>query len=257
MAQTTCLFEVFRKSVEIHQIKECMGKLFDVENRQRREKRKNKDKLTNDEIPFLWILTPTLSENKLDSFRAELNLNLWGEGIYLLAPSLNTGIVVIHQLPVNKETLWLRIVGREKVQQNAIEELNNLPKNSSHRDNVIELVCNLLAMLELNKQEGKMLEPEDKELIMKLSPVYLNKLAENKQIGIQEGLQIGIQEGLQQGLEIGQKMFIEGILVNRFGSIDRQLEEIIPKLLKISSIEIVPLLLNLSKEDLIKYFDDK
>ncbi|WP_017293534.1 hypothetical protein [Geminocystis herdmanii] len=112
-------------------------------------------------------------------------------------------------------------------------------------------------MLELNQKEGKMLESEDKELIMKLSPVYLNKLAENKQIGIQEGLQQGRQQGLQQGLEIGQKMFIEGILVNRFGNIDRQLEEIIPKLLKLSSIEIVPLLLNLSKEDLIKHCKDK
>lgn len=253
MAQTTCLFEVFRKPVEIHQIQECIGKLFDVQNRQRREKRKNKEKLTNDKIPFLWILTPTLSINKLESFKAELNLNIWGEGVYFLAPSLNTGIVIIHQLPVNQETLWLRILGREKVQQNAIEELNNLSSDSPHRDNIIELVFNLLAMLELNQQEGKILEPEDKELVMKLSPVYLEKLAQKEQIGIEKGL----QQGLQQGLQLGQQNIIEGILVNRFGNIDPELESIIPKLLQLSSTEFIPLLLNLSREDLIKYFLDK
>lgn len=261
MAQTTCLFEVFRKPVEIHQIQECIGKLFDVQNRQRREKRKNKEKLTNDKIPFLWILTPTLSINKLESFKAELNFNIWGEGVYFLAPSLNTGIVIIHQLPVNQETLWLRILGREKVQQNAIEELNNLSSDSPHRDNIIELVFNLLAMLELNQQEGKILEPEDKELVMKLSPVYLEKLAQKEQIGIekglQQGLQQGLQEGLQQGLQLGQQNIIEGILVNRFGNIDPELESIIPKLLQLSSTEFIPLLLNLSREDLIKYFLDK
>jgi hypothetical protein len=62
MAQTTCLFEVFRKPVEIHQIQECMGKLFDIQGLQRREKRKNKQILSKDEIPFLWILTPTLGQ---------------------------------------------------------------------------------------------------------------------------------------------------------------------------------------------------
>jgi hypothetical protein len=248
MAQTTCLFEVFRKPVEIHQIQECMGKLFDIQGLQRREKRKNKQILSKDEIPFLWILTPTLSANKLESFRAELNLNIWGEGVYLLPPSLKTGIVVIHQLPVNQETLWLRILGREKVQQNAIEELNNLSSNSPHRDNVIELVCNLLAMLELNQQEGNILEPEDKELVMKLSPVYLEKLAENKQLGI--------QEGLLQGLQLERKNMIEDILVNRFGGIDSQLEAIIPELLKLSRIQMIPLLLNLSREDLIKHFTE-
>ena len=242
IAQTPCLFEVFRKSVEIHQVKECLGKLFDIQGLQRREQRKNQEKLSEGEIPHLWIINPTLSRKKLEALGAKSNPDNWGEGVYFLADAFNTGIIVIHQLPVNRDTLWLRILGRGKVQQNAIEELNNLPSNYDHRHNVIELVCNLFAMLELNQQEGNLLTREDRELIMNLSPVYLEKLAENK------------QQGIQEGLEIERKNMIESILRNRFGEIDEDLSSIIPQLLKLSPMEIVPLLLNLSRTDLINRF---
>lgn len=81
LAQTICLFEVFRKSVENHQILECIGKLCDTHNLQRREKRKNKEIILPSEIPFLWILTPTLSNRKLADFGAKLKLENWGEGV--------------------------------------------------------------------------------------------------------------------------------------------------------------------------------
>ena len=96
--------------------------------------------------------------------------------------------------------------------------------------------------------------------MMNLSPVYLEKLAENKQLGLQEGLQQGIQQGLQlgrqEGLEIERKNMIENILSNRFGEIDEDLSAIIPQLLKLSPMEIVPLLLNLSRTDLINRFQE-
>ena len=49
--------------------------------------------------------------------------------------------------------MWLRILGKGKVQENAIEELKNLPDSYPHKDNVLELVYNLLAMLESNKEQ--------------------------------------------------------------------------------------------------------
>jgi murein endopeptidase len=35
-------------------------------------------------------------------------------------------VVAIHQLPVNTETLWLRLLGNARVQQQAIEEVQAL-----------------------------------------------------------------------------------------------------------------------------------
>lgn len=185
LAQRTVLFEVFRNPVESHQIKECLAKLFDVQLAIRKEKRKNKNQPASEAEPFLWILTPTLAESKLELFAAKTTSD-WELGIYLLPPGFDSGIVVIHQLPANRETLWLRILGRGRVQENAIQELKALPTNYPNRENVLELIGNLLAMLEANKKAGEKLEQEERELIVKLSPIYLEKLQESKQIGMQE-----------------------------------------------------------------------
>ncbi len=51
----------------------------------------------------IWILTPTTSSKILENIGGKTDGNNWGEGVYLLAPFLITGLVVIHQLP---ETLY-------------------------------------------------------------------------------------------------------------------------------------------------------
>jgi hypothetical protein len=160
----------------------------DVRSAIRREKRKSRTPSFLETEPFLWILTPTLAKQKLELFAAKRPAN-WEDGIYFLPAGLSAGIVVIHQLPVTEETLWLRILGKGKVQENAIDELKALPKDYPHRDNVLELIGNLFAMLKVKKNQGEKLAREEQELIMKLSPIYLEKLEESKQIGIKEGLQ--------------------------------------------------------------------
>ncbi len=145
LAQKTSLFEVFRNPVKTHQITECLSKLFDIQLTIRREKRTNSENLLPEEIPFLWILTPTLAAQKLELFAAKTSAD-WPEGIYFLPPGLNTAIVVIHQLAVERETLWLRMLGKGKVQEKAIDEIKALPKNHSYRENVLELIGNLFAI---------------------------------------------------------------------------------------------------------------
>jgi hypothetical protein len=47
---------------------------------------------------------------------------------------LRTAIVVIHQLPETSETLWLRLLGRGSVQEQALIELQALPLVESRGD---------------------------------------------------------------------------------------------------------------------------
>ena len=155
----------------------------------RENKRKNKD----DEQVNLWILTPTLSDAILDSFNAKKDPN-WEDGVYFLPSVLSTRIIVIHRLPVNSETLWLRMLGKGKVQEKAIEELNSLSKDNPYRDSVLELVSNLFTVLQLNKQKKQELTKEDQELVMKLSPIYTARLEEREQIGLQKGIQQELQQ---------------------------------------------------------------
>ena len=241
IAQKACLIEVFRNPVTRLQIRSCLGKLVDVHSSEIRELNRQNQSINEDNLAYLWILSPTVSERILTDFWAKEPEN-WLKGVYFLAPALKTGIVAIHQLPVNRETLWLRILGRGKVQQQAIEELQNLPKNHPFRETILELISNLIAMLEQSKQEAGKLEPEDEQLIMKLSPIYQQRLEE------------ATQKGIEQGKESERRGMIESIILTRFGQIDAQLNEIIPEISKLPVSELTPLLLLLSREELLARF---
>jgi hypothetical protein len=193
-AKNTIIFEPYRNSVKVPQIRACMSKLYDLHSYLLREaKRQSQPELGDHVLPNLWILTPTLSAQILEGLGAKLELDKWGEGVYLLSPTLKTGIVVIHQLPKTPSTLWVRLLGKGKVQAQAIQEVAALPEEHPYRNNALDLLGNLKVILEARET----IEPEEQELIMQLSPLYLEKLEEAKQIGEQLGEQRGEIKGQQ------------------------------------------------------------
>jgi hypothetical protein len=193
-AKTTVIFEPFRNSVKVPQIRACMSKLYDLHSYLLREaRRQSQPELGDDVLPNLWILTPTLSAQILEGLGAKLEPDNWGEGVYLLSPTLKTGIIVIHQLPQTPATLWVRLLGKGRVQAQAIQEVAALPAEHPYRNNALDLLGNLKVILEARET----IEPEEQELIMQLSPLYLEKLQAAEQIGEQRGEQIGEIKGQQ------------------------------------------------------------
>lgn len=81
-------------------------------------------------------------------------------------------------------------------------------------------------------------DEEDREVLMNLSPIYLERLAEAEQKGV-------INE---------RRTVIENLLRARFGTLDDELNSIIQPLLALSAEEFSPLLLQLSREELISRF---
>jgi Domain of unknown function (DUF4351) len=184
-AETATVFEPFRSSVKLPQIRGCMSKLFDLHNYLIREAKKNKQPEPKEEkLPKLWILTPTLSVDLLESLGAK-SAESWGEGVYLLSPALKTGIIVIHQLPQTPASLWFRLLGKGKVQSQAIDEVAALPPDNPYRQNALDLLGNLKVILEARA----IIEPEEQNLIMQLSPLYLEKIHAAEQVGRQDGKQ--------------------------------------------------------------------
>jgi hypothetical protein len=89
---------------------------------------------------------------------------------------------------------------------------------------------------------------------MALSQVYLEWEKQTKRLGIAEGIEQGLERGIDQGLQQERRSAIESLMQLRFGSIDENLELIIPNLMALSSSEYTSLLLQLSKEALIQHF---
>ncbi|NET29642.1 hypothetical protein [Okeania sp. SIO1I7] len=249
LATTSALFEPYRNPVTPDEIDSCLLKLLEVKGEIKREANRNKTRISMDDYPKLWILTPTASQKILDEFRAILDEENWCSGIYFLGEYFRTAIVVIHQLPKTPETLWLRILGRGKVQSQAIDELEALPKDNIHRENALLLLADLLSNIEVNPDK----DPEDRELIMRLSPLFSQRLEKATQSGKQEGRQEGIQEGRQEG----RREMLENLLVFRFGQLDNQLEVIIEQIMELPKEDLNRLILqlsNLSREELLARF---
>lgn len=181
-ATESVVIEPFRNSVSVPQIRACMSKLYDLHADIYRAAKRDKQPEPKDRVlPTLWILTPTLSDNILASLGAALDIER-GDGVYLLPSAQKTGIVVIHRLPKTPETLWFRLLGREGVQRRAIEEIAQLPNGHPYRQNTLELLGNLKLTLEARTN----IQQEDRDLIMQLSPLYLEQIQAAKQEGEQQ-----------------------------------------------------------------------
>jgi Domain of unknown function (DUF4351) len=183
------IFEPFRNPVGVSEIQMCIAKLFEIQQELLRERKRLKQPDLPEFKPLLWILTPTLAAPTLAGFGAVKDPE-WGQGVYLLPTHFQTGIIVIHQLPRTPETLWFRLMGRGTVQENAISEVAELPANSPYRGNALDLFLSL--KLELESKQS--IEPEERDLAMGLSALYIEKIQEARQEGERELVMMLLKE---------------------------------------------------------------
>ncbi len=239
MTTKACLLEPFRKQPSKVEIRQCMLKLFALHGELIRQANKNtpKNSLPENALPSLWIITTSASDNLLNFFNAELKLSQWGEGVYFFNQGFRSAIVVADRLPTTPDTLWLRILGKEKTQQQAIDEIMAFPKGNALRSNVLEL----LSTWHINLETKKRLTTNDKELLMNLSPAY-EKWRE---------------ETLQQGVKQAQRVFVKSWLRSRFGKIDKVLSPVVEPLVQLPLEESARLLPRLSREELLARFGKK
>jgi hypothetical protein len=192
------LIEVFRNAATNTEIRTCQGKFSRLESELIRKAKRQKQPLPGEDLPHIWLIMPTASDNVLDGFGLSPTAT---SGVYNFRDLQHMSLIIVHQLPKTEETLWLRILGREGNQKRAIEELTQHPKDQALYGNIEELLTDYRAILEKRRK----LTPED-ELIMNLSAAYLQKQQEWKKQGIQEGVQTGIHQVaiamLQENLDL-------------------------------------------------------
>ncbi len=181
-------FEPYRNPVKIDEIRGCIIKALEIQQEVCPE---SPSYATFK--PRMWIITPTLAKHKLTKVGAVEAEAVWGKGIYLLPEALQTGIIIIHQLPVIPETRWFRLMGKGTVQRAAMAEVAALPVGHLDRDNILDLLISYT--IELAAKQN--VTPENQELVMQLSPLYLERLEEARLQGLTEGEQLGELKGYQ------------------------------------------------------------
>ena len=252
MANTTAIFEPFRNPANVSEICSCLGKLLDVRGELERKFRRENTRYDDGQLPKLWILMPTASKALVDSFNAIPDTENWMQGIYFLGESLRTAIVAIHQLPETPETLWLRILGKGGVQQRAISQLSALAADDPLRIIALELLYRLQSNLVTDAPQE--LEPEERELIMTIAPLFQQEIQAARQQAREEGLEQGLEEGLERGLEQGlergrqeqQRLILENFLRVRFGELSPKMTVFLSPISKLQAAEFTVLLLAIS-----------
>jgi hypothetical protein len=245
IAQKPALLEPFRSGLSDEDIETCIMKLFMVNA----ELRRTNPNIPSNIPPYLWIVAAEVSDRLLNDFNGTIDPKL-GEGFYQLTKGLKTTIIAVEELPTTSETLWLRLMGKGRTQDDAIADLLMMPESDIKRSNALNLIVSWRINIEITNQ----VEQEERRILMAVSQVYLEWEKQTKRLGIAEGIEQGIEQGIDRGLQQERRSAIESLMQLRFGSIDESLEVIIPNLMALSSSEYTSLLLQLSKEALIQHF---
>jgi hypothetical protein len=176
------LFEPFRNAASPHEIRACASKLYEVHNDiMRKAKRAKEPPPASEQRPFLWIITPTLSKAVQNGFGAVQDVD-WPPGVFFAPKDWYTGFIVVHQLPKTPDTLWFRLFGTGNFQAQAFSELAELPIDHPYRNPLMDSLANLKVILE----ERSSRTPEEQDLFMQLSPLYLEKITAAEQRGRKE-----------------------------------------------------------------------
>jgi hypothetical protein len=228
-----CLLEPFRNQPSYSEVRSCLSKLFHVIDDFQRQAKRDEKTVSEDELPQLWIITPSASDDLLSTFGAFPRED-WLTGIYFVPTGLRTAIIAINKLPRTPETLWLRILGKGMIQKQAIDEVIRFDAEEPRRSTILKL----LATWKISMEVSNLVEQEDRELMMTLSQAYLEWEQKTKRLGAEEG----------------QHQVVENLLKARFGELDEQLAAIIEPMLQLPPQEYAGLLLQLSREELLRRF---
>jgi hypothetical protein len=210
--------EAFRNAVPEWEIHNCRNKRFALHNALAREAKQNAQPFPKHQHPDLWITTPTFSKTLQKSLKTETR-EPWGQGIYFLCDSdglrptggHRTAVIAIHELPKTRDTLLLRLLGKGKVQTDAIQALLTLPPAHPYRQITLENIAILRINLEMRQNKSKQI----KEVIMNLSPAYEKWRQETLAEGEARGEARGEAQGQKYAsISIARSMLQEGLPID-------------------------------------------
>ena len=103
-----------------------------------------------------------------------------------------------------------------------------------------------LTNFQANLQTTASLDQEERSLIMKLSPLYVQW----EEAALKKGKELGIQQGIQQE----KRLMVESMLEVKFGEIDEELAQIVEPLSELATKEVTQLIMQCDRSQLLARF---
>jgi len=184
LAQTACLLEPFHQPPDVYELLSCLRKHLGHRHAQQRRGAEPE--------PWLWILSSGSPHSAMRALEFRRSRAL-PRGVYVAAPALRCGLVVISSLPERRDTLLLRLMGGRRVFRRAIVELDRLREDAPERRVAMPALLRLMSEI---PADPVLRTADDAEFLMSTEDIVETW----KQKAIAEGIEKGTVRGLVQGL---------------------------------------------------------
>jgi hypothetical protein len=198
MTERPCSFEVFSAAPDPLEVEACLRKHLNL----RHILRKTPGEA---ELPRQWILSAGKPSSSLETTWARPATN-WPSGVYELPPVFATSIIVLSELPEDRSTLFLRLMGRGRTLQRALRELKTLSDDEFEK-------CIALPLLVRFRLEvaSAPVSPADEEFLMNTQETF--------EMFVQRVEQRGKLDGELKGELEGQRKTVLRQLRRKFGAL--------------------------------------
>jgi hypothetical protein len=222
IVQIPCSLEPFHNAPQRHQIRACYSKVFWLQEQAGRRAKQAQKRLKEAETPRLWILAALTTRPVLKAFEAKLHKD-WPQGVYLMPEGFLGGIIALDQLPETEDTLLLRILGRGKTLERAIQEVLALPQRHPYRSDILRLVANWRVRIDLEGPKNF----TDQETIMAYSQVFLDWEKNTQEQAELVGEERGKRLGEERGRLVSHRSLLQRQLARKLGALPDRLGQAI------------------------------
>jgi hypothetical protein len=188
MVECPCILEAFHNAPSSAEVQDCIRKFFIW----RHGITPPADTKAKVPILRLWLVCAGTPLRAMRTFRLR-KLRYWPTGVYAIAPNgIGLYLVAIPELPKERSTLALRLLGRGSVLREALDELKQLPDTAWERRMFPILVSWHLVI------ESKREHSPDEEDFMTAARDLLKQM---EQQWIEKGIQQGTERGIEKGID--------------------------------------------------------
>lgn len=165
LAHGTLLFELFRNPPTLAELESCVVKRIELHAHALRKARRLGKATESVARAGMCVVVPELSADKKRACGVDPGAV---GGVYPLAELMGGVLVVADELPAERATLWLRLLGRREVQRRAIAELLGQVKREPLADATLALVVAWRQSLPPTEQQT----PQEQEQMENWQKVY-------------------------------------------------------------------------------------
>lgn len=204
MVESPSLIEPFHHTPIVDDVRECVRKALNWNHQLARKPEPLEE-------PVLWVLSAGRPESALRQF-AMKPLDAFPRGVYVGPPALRMRLVVLSELPPERDTLLVRLMGAGAVWDQAMTELRALPEDAYERRHALPAIDRWYHLTDDNSEnEDKMRNAEQ---------AYEEMKARFRQEGRREGESVGRRFELQRlfARRLGRTLSAteEAVLLRRF-----------------------------------------